>query len=408
MNTDDLIIAKGKAASERLAAEGFGSNGFDPYGDVPPPEEPPDDGGEHDDGEPTTWEPIDLGPWLRGEITPAQPSLGVRRSDGQRFVYPGREHAFVGETESAKTWLALACTAAELTAEHHVVYIHYEEGDPASTIERLRLLGVPDDLLAPPLFRFVAPNRAAHKEWIAALLTPPPALVIHDGVNEAMTLHTADIMAADGASTFRRRLIVPFLRAGAATIACDHVPMTRDPSRRDAYGSVHKGNTLDGARIALENVKPFGRDLRGVSKVFVTKDRPGQLRVHGKAQKGCPGKTFIGTLVGDDSDSFTPFSLMFYAPRDGDQPDPDDAGTDPADELREMVWEVITAQPDHRVSSLRMLYAAMRKAGHKFTEKKIRDAVDDLMVNDRLTETTGKNRSKGYEAVTSAAQESSP
>jgi hypothetical protein len=64
------------------------------------------------------------------------------------------------------------------------------------------------------------------------------------GVNEAMALHTADSMAADGASTFRRRLIVPFLRAGAATIACDHVPMSRDPNRRDAYGSVHKGNTL--------------------------------------------------------------------------------------------------------------------------------------------------------------------
>jgi hypothetical protein len=75
------------------------------------------------------------------------------------------------------------------------------------------------------------------------------------GVNEAMALHTADSMAADGASTFRRRLIVPFLRAGAATIACDHVPMSRDPNRRDAYGSVHKGNTLDGARIALENVE---------------------------------------------------------------------------------------------------------------------------------------------------------
>jgi hypothetical protein len=62
-----------------------------------------------------------------------------------------------------------------------VVYVHYEEGDPASTIERLRLLGVPDDLMAPPLFRFVAPNQAAHSEWITALLTPAPALVIHDG-----------------------------------------------------------------------------------------------------------------------------------------------------------------------------------------------------------------------------------
>ena len=239
--------------------------------------------------------------------------------------------------------------------EHPVVYIHYEEGDPASTIERLRLLGVTDDLLMPPLFRFIAPNRPAHKEWIADLLNPAPTLVIHDGVNEAMSLHGAEIGAAEGASTFRRHLIVPFLCIGAATIACDHVPMVRDASRRDAYGSVHKGNTLNGARIALENRSAFGRELRGVSHVFITKDRPGHLRACGRPTS-VPGKTYMGTLVGDASDPLEPFSLMFHAPRD------DDESTKQVTEtLAETVWEVIAAQPDSRVTSQRMLFAVMRK-----------------------------------------------
>jgi hypothetical protein len=108
----------------------------DPYCDVPPPDGPPDD-----DTEPTTWEPVDLGPWLRGEIEQPHPALGISRSDGLQLLYPGREHAVLGETESGKTWFALGCVAAELTAGHYVVYIHYEEGDPASTIERLQLLG---------------------------------------------------------------------------------------------------------------------------------------------------------------------------------------------------------------------------------------------------------------------------
>ena len=74
--------------------------------------------------------PIDLSPWMNGAITQPQPSLGITRSDGLRLIYPGREHAILGETESGKTWLALGCVAAELTAGNHVVYIHYEEGDP--------------------------------------------------------------------------------------------------------------------------------------------------------------------------------------------------------------------------------------------------------------------------------------
>ena len=117
---------------------------------IPPQPEPPDDdpyksaepGDTQTDDEPTTWEPIDLGPWMNGEITQPQPSLGIYRSDGLRLIYSGREHAVLGETESGKTWLALDCVAAELAVRNHVVYIHYEEGDPGSTIERLRLLDV--------------------------------------------------------------------------------------------------------------------------------------------------------------------------------------------------------------------------------------------------------------------------
>jgi hypothetical protein len=136
--------------------------------------------------------------------------------------------------------------AAELVAGNRVLYIHYEEPDATSTIERLRLLGVSDTVIGEQL-QFVAPMRAVHRDWLLALLDPLPALVVHDGVNEAMSLHSAEIMGADGAATFRRNLIMPCIRTGAATLACDHMPMASDPSRRDAYGSVHKGNALTSA-----------------------------------------------------------------------------------------------------------------------------------------------------------------
>lgn len=82
--------------------------------DDPGPDEPPPDD-EHigaGDGhksqessdtehEPTTWEPVDLGPYLRGEVQPPQQTVGLARSDGIRFLYDGRENVVIGETESS-------------------------------------------------------------------------------------------------------------------------------------------------------------------------------------------------------------------------------------------------------------------------------------------------------------------
>jgi hypothetical protein len=388
--------------------------------EIPLPPEPDDDGpppptplrrngsrtgsaaSDKDDG-PTTWEPMALGPWLSGEQRRPEPTIGLARSDGQRLLYPGREHAVVGETESGKTWFALACVAAELAAGRHVVYLHYEESDPGSTVERLALLGISPEVMVQRL-RFAAPLRPARDDWLRALLTPAPSLVVHDGVNEAMSLHGADIMAADGAATFRRRLIVPCLRAGAATLACDHVPKSVEGRGRDAYGSVHKGNAIDGARFVLENSEPFGRGLRGVSHVFVTKDRPGHLRAHGKPSK-VTGRTYFATLVVDDGPESGPDFLALYAPADDDRP-PEQTGAS-AGELTDTVHAVIAALPEESVGSLRALFAEMRNAGHLFREHAVRNAVDDLLATGRLAEVPGKRGALGYRAVLTAARSES-
>ena len=356
--------------------------------------QPPDD----EQPEETTWEPMDLDSWLAGKIEQPQPSIGMRRKDGLQLIYPGREHAFLGETESGKTWLALGCAAAEIVAGHNVVYIHYEESDPASTIERLNLLGV-NNLQIKKHLRFVAPYKRPEPEWVAELLNPVPVLVIHDGVNEAMSLMGVEIFKVDGASEFRRQLVSPFLRAGSASIACDHMPIGADAGRRDAYGSVHKGNTLDGARILLENKEPFGREMRGVSNVFVTKDRPGQLRSRGTPSK-VVGKTFIGCLVGDAEDPATPFSLMLYGPKDdGGEDHGSTSSTATGTELGEIVYRVLVAQPGHAVESVRKLCAQMRAAGEEFRTEDIRNALDDLEAAGRVIESPGARGAQAYRAV---------
>jgi len=261
-----------------------------------------------------SWVPVDLDPFLDGTYVRPTPSVGLARADGLHLIYAGKEHTVIGEMECGKSWYCAASAAAELTRDNHVIYIHFEEADPADTVERLLALGVPADTLRKQL-HFVGPDEPVTPTKMAALLDLAPTLVVLDGVNEAMSMHTMGIRDEDGAAAFRRRLVKPFTTTGAATLAADHVVKDKEKRGRDPLGSIHKGNGLTGTLILLENATPFGRGARGVSHVFVTKDRPGHLRQHGKPD-GLPGKTFMGTLVVDDTHKWVPYlDLTFLAPK---------------------------------------------------------------------------------------------
>lgn len=356
----------------------------------------------HDDDEPTTWEPLDLGPWLAGERQSPVPSVGISRTDGKKLIYAGREHTVFGETEAGKSWFALESAAVEMRMGRDVVYIHYEEGDPGSTIERLQLLSVTPEQIRKHL-RFVAPARPVRGAWLDPLLDPPPALVIHDGVNEGMSLHGDDTNAADGAATFRRNIIKPFLAVGAASLSCDHVTKGNGENRgRYAIGSGHKINAVDGAAFLMENIEPFGRGLRGASRVYITKDRPGQLRAHGKPTT-IPGKTFFGVLAVDARPEAGPDFLTFFAPRDDDA---QESNTGPEERLGEIICDTIAALPQREVGAMRTLLAHLRNAGHQFRDMAVRDALDDLVAAGQLMEYKGRRNALGYRLTTASRTQS--
>jgi hypothetical protein len=239
---------------------------------------------------PQSWHPVDLGPVLSGEQVRAEPDIGLKRSDGLRLLYAGKEHTIIGEMESGKSWFAAGCAAEELTKGNYVVWVHFEEADATDTVERLKALGVPPETIR-ARFRFVGPEEPVTAEALTALLTPAPSLVVLDGVNEAMSLHGMKIREEDGAAAYRRRLVKPCTKVGAAVLSADHVVKDRDKRGRDPLGSIHKGNGLTGSLIELENTEPFGRGRSGASHVFVNKDRPGYLRQHGGRSGKTPGRT---------------------------------------------------------------------------------------------------------------------
>lgn len=248
---------------------------------------------------------------MRGEVERPTPSIGLTRTDGLRMLYPGKEHAIIGEMESGKSWFSLGCVKAELDAGNTVLYLHFEEADPSDTVERLQALGAKDHDIE-KRFRFIAPQRQVTAGALNRVLAENPTLVVFDGVNEAMSLHGWGIREEDGAAKYRRNLVMPCLRIGAAVLSCDHVVKDKESRNRNAIGSVHKGNGLSGSLILLENKEPFGRGQRGCSRVYVTKDRPGHLRRHGNPMKDMPGKTYLGMLSVDATGE--ELELDFWAP----------------------------------------------------------------------------------------------
>src|SRR5690349_6758779 len=61
-----------------------------------------------------SWKPADLGPYLDGTYEVPTPSVGLHRTDGLHFLYPGKHHEILGETESGKTWFCLIAVLAEI------------------------------------------------------------------------------------------------------------------------------------------------------------------------------------------------------------------------------------------------------------------------------------------------------
>ena len=109
----------------------------------------------------------------------------------------------------------------------------------------------------------------------------------------------------------------------------------------------------------LENTAPFGRDMRGVSYVFATKDRPGHLRANGRPSKNRAKRSSARSwwTTGTDGPDFT---MRFFAPKDDEDKT---AAGHPAAEVADIVHGVIAALPERTVASARMLFAEIRKSG---------------------------------------------
>lgn len=257
--------------------------------------------GDHDDGEDhTSYWPIDLTALFASGYEPQQPELHPR-ADGQALLYRGRCHACNGEGESGKSWFMLIACLQTIRNGEHVVYLDYED-NASTTVARLLALGVDGDAVI-RFFHYMQPVEATfHRGATGVKFTPAffdlhtiidrhqPALVVIDGVTEAMWQHMLDPEKNGDFTIFHDNLTRPIARKGPACSYIDHVTKDKESRGKYAIGGVHKYNAMDGAVYSFHPQRKFGVGRHGSSRINIEKDRPGQLRQH------TPDDKFIGEL----------------------------------------------------------------------------------------------------------------
>src|SRR5262245_38457872 len=243
-----------------------------------------------------SWRPVDFGPVLSGEVQPAQPMIGSR-SDGIAVLYPGKLHTIAGESESGKTWFAAALLASEIAARHNVIIIDPED-DATGWIGRLTIISHADRILIADHVTYVQPEEpmpgAGWRNLNPIIAKRRPTLIILDGITAAMSLHGLDPLSNADVARFGADVLRPLARTGAAVLVTDHVPKA-GANGRYAIGAAHKLNGVDGAAFLIESRRPFGVGVEGRSTILVAKDRPGQLRRHGRPAK--EGLTYWADLT---------------------------------------------------------------------------------------------------------------
>lgn len=264
------------------------------------------------------WRPRDLTTYLDGTHVPPAPAL-LRRQDAVCLVYPGRVHWISGEPEAGKSWLGLLTCAQVMWDGGQVVYLDLEDG-PAGITRRLLDLGVAPDVIAKQ-FHYVQPESALgpiRREHLAPYVTQSAVFVI-DACTESLAQQGLSSRDDTDVATWLEILPRWAARLGPAVLVLDHVVKDADNRGRWATGSQHKLAGLDGVAFMVETVHAAGRGLTGRSRLYVSKDRHGQVRGPATAPS-TGGKHWAGDLVIDSSGPM--LEVIIHPPASHDPSEP--------------------------------------------------------------------------------------
>lgn len=268
--------------------------------------------------EPHSWQPLNLVELAANP--PEPPTIGG-------VLYPRKRTLFSGETESLKTWFALILAKAEMDAGYAVAWADLDAMGAGELLDRLRILGVPDEVTGQQFLHFEPTERLkqGRLDDVCALLAGRGVrLFVIDAFNPMLNLHGLDPSSTPDVETFWREIATPLTKAGAAPTMLDHVPKNSDGRGKYAYGSERKATGAIvhiGFRLLGE---PLARGTTGRTLLTTHKDRPGYLPrpAIGRLVLASDGEHITYELEADHTrtgSDFRPTVLMERASRELEQ-----------------------------------------------------------------------------------------
>lgn len=233
----------------------------------------------------SSWSPVDLGPYLDGEIDLSRKAIVLRmgkEGDGFGLFYPGRVNGIIGESETGKTWVALHAVHQELADGKLVIYLDFEN-TAKGIVERLLSLGCSKERVRSGL-TYIAPTSMMTTEDLASLAIQVgrrPTLIVVDGFNAAMGVFEWDLMSNKDCTKFVDRFLKPLCITGAAVVYVDHVTKSHTGVRAaGGIGAQAKRAATTGCAI-LADLVPAARLRKGKLGhlvLSVDKDRDSDIR----------------------------------------------------------------------------------------------------------------------------------
>lgn len=263
----------------------------------------------------STWQPVDLEPYLSGQVTEPRPTV-LSRDDGAYLMYPGRVNMLYGSSESAKSWIALYAAMQVMATGDRVVYLDFED-EPVNTLYRLNLLGAGHDDIRKQ-FTYIRPEdpiaAMQRNKWGQSATTPTglensdiflkvlnavdPTLIIADGMSVIYGLHglnTNDTTETDVITTWLKSLT----RNGRSTVVViDHTGKGAEKGS-EPIGSQHKKSMVQGTLLQVWPLTQPRPGAFGEIELVVLKDRPGFVREIALSSGG--QKAQVAALVQMDS-----------------------------------------------------------------------------------------------------------
>jgi hypothetical protein len=250
---------------------------------------------------------VNLRPFLDGTYVAPMPNVGGVRNDGEFLLYAGKWHTVIAPTASGKSWFANYHAKQVMLDGGTIIYLHFEESSPDSTVGRLRELGVSKNVIADKFIWLDNDEVWTKEEFEHEMKLYQPSLVVLDGINEACNMHGWDSEKVAAVGAYRKIFVTPATRLNAAVLSLGHpVKSQTRQGERHGFGSSAWLDSMDGVgfRLIPSKDNPIRRTVCGFSNLYSVKDRNGNVEKNGIMEGETSintGWVFLGALVIDDT-----------------------------------------------------------------------------------------------------------